>query len=101
MNAQVIVILHVVGWYVFTIRRLRERRPAATPPAWTWGWFRGTATGFRTLHLGLVAILLVTAIVWAKGFGSDPSILPVRLFLDQDFFAGWTLLHVTVSFRPR
>jgi len=102
MSAQVIVILHVVSWYVFTIRRLRERPVAAAAPrAGSWSWFRGTTTGFRTLHLGLVAILVVGAIVWAKGFGSDRTIVPLRLFLDQDFFAAWTLIHVTVSFRPR
>jgi hypothetical protein len=102
MNAQVIVILHVVSWYVFTIRRLLERPlAAAAPRAGSWRWLRGTATGFRTLHLGLVALLVVAALVWAKGYGSDRSIVPLRLFLDQDFFAAWTLVHVTVSFRPR
>jgi len=102
LNAQVIVILHVVSWYVFTMQRLRETPiPSPVPHAGTWRWFRGTAAGFRTLHLGLVAILIVAAIVWAKGFGSDRTIVPLRLFLDQDYFAAWTLLHVTISFRPR
>jgi hypothetical protein len=96
---QLIVILHVTAWYVFTVRQLRRR--GDEPRRWSWSWLRTTPAGFRMLHLGTLALLTAAAAAWAYGFRSDPALLPLWVTLDVDNFAVWTLLHVTVSFRPR
>lgn len=100
-RAHSIVILHVAGWYVFSLRMLRERRSAPEPRPLTWNWLRSTPSGFNVVHVGSAALLVVAGLVWAFGFRNDPSMLPFRLLLDRDGFAYWTIIHVTVSLAPR
>ena len=72
------------------------------PPApLTWRWVRATPTGFRWLHLGLLAAVIVAAIVWAYGFRNDASLTAMDVVLSRDAFPYWTIMHVTVSWVPR
>ena len=100
-NVKALVILHVTGWYVFTLRVLRQRPAKAAAPLGTWQWLRATPAGFNVLHLGTLAIVAAALAVWVYGFAGDPGITPLWAALDVDHFPIWTLLHVTVSFRPR
>ncbi len=97
-----IVILHVAGWYVFTLRQLAQHKGEhALPRRFSAAWLRGTPAGFRVLHVGLAALLLVAGAVWIYAFGSEAHWFPFWVLLEEENFAYWTLLHVTVSFRPR
>ncbi len=96
-----IVTLHVAAWYVFSLRQLKRRPAPALPPRASWQWLRATPAGFRLLHLGSLALLVIAGGVWAYGFRNDPALAPFAIFLDKDNFAYWTILHVTVSFSSR
>ncbi len=103
-RSHVIVILHVTAWYVFILRQLRLRAadPAVSRPGrFTWQWLRTTPAGFNLLHLGSFAILFLAAGIWVYAFRSDPSLTPLWATLDVDNFRYWTLIHVTLSLRPR
>lgn len=95
-----IVILHVAAWYVFTTRQL-QRQPASAARLFTGRWLRSTVAGFGTLHIGLAALLLGLGAAWAWGYGNSADVWPAWLLLDKGTFNYWTILHVTVSFRPR
>lgn len=101
--AYMIVTLHVVAWYVFTMHQLKERAATAPSPArpLTWAWVRSTPAGFNTLHLGLVALVVAAGIVWAYGFKNDPGQGALYVLLDRGAFPYWTIMHVTISFVPR
>lgn len=96
-----IVLLHVVTWYVFTDRLLRKRAATGPAPARSWAALRNTTAGFRLLHLGSAAVLILVGFVWAYGFNNDPGIVPLNLLFDPENFRFWTILHVTVSFSSR
>ncbi len=94
-EGHVIVTLHVVTWYVFTIRQLRDR---ATPAAGLLDRLRNTATGFNLLHVGTAIVLLIAGAVWAYAFRNDSSVHAFSLLLDRQNFYLWTIAHVTISF---
>ncbi len=97
-----LVAMHVVIWYVFTLRRLASApRPADPPRPFTWRWMRSTVTGFNVLHLGIVGLLAAAGVVWAFAFHNDPALPGFRLLLARDAFPYWTLVHVTLSWMPR
>jgi hypothetical protein len=98
-----IVTFHVVAWYVFTMHQLRRRAPrgAAAPRALSWSWMRGTAAGFRFLHLAVALLVIALAAVWAYGFRNDPDQAFLSGLLSRDAFRYWTIMHVTVSFLPK
>ncbi len=76
----------------------RRDRPA---PVGAWSALRNTTAGFRLLHLGSAAVLILVGLVWAYGFNNDPKIVPLELLFNPDNFRFWTILHVTVSFSSR
>lgn len=97
-----LVAMHVVIWYVFTLRRLATApRPPVAPRPFTWRWMRSTAVGFNVLHLGIVGLLAAAGVVWAFAFGNDRALPGFRLLLARDAFPYWTLVHVTLSWMPR
>jgi hypothetical protein len=92
-----VVLLHVLVWYVFVSRRLRERPPTEAPRG-LWPWMRGTYAGFHTLHLGLAAVV---TLVWLVGvYGPFPT-SPVWALVSPESLPYWTIMHITVSFVPR
>lgn len=97
-----LVAMHVVIWYVFTLRRLATApRPAVAPRPFTWRWMRSTVAGFNVLHLGIVGLLAAAGVVWAFAFQNDRALPGFRLLLARDAFPYWTLVHVTLSWMPR
>jgi hypothetical protein len=97
-----IVTLHVTAWYVFTIYQLARRAAPATPPRpFTMPWMRSTVAGFNTLHLGMAAIVVAAAAVWAYALGNSYEHDALRVLLSRESFPYWTILHVTVSFAPK
>jgi hypothetical protein len=97
-----IVVLHVTGWYVFTVRQLRERAaeaPAPRPPGWR--WMRSTPAGFTFLHAGLVVLCVVAGAIWAYAFRNDAALPVFATVLGQSAFPLWTIVHVTLSFGSR
>lgn len=101
-RAYAIVTLHVAAWYVFVLAGY-ARRPAPQPrPApMTWRWMRTTRAGFNTLHLGLLALVIAAALVWAYGYRNDAGLTAMNVLLSKDAFPYWTIMHVTVSWMPR
>jgi hypothetical protein len=92
-----VILLHVMGWYVFTCHMLAARPTKSAPEGW-WPWMRTTLPGFRVLHIGMVLGLLAFAFVWVWAFGREGwvwwAISPQTLYY-------WTIIHITVSFVPR
>lgn len=92
-----LILFHVVGWYVFTCYKLKERGQA--PPAAEWlTWMRTNLSGFRVLHIGLVLTLIAVGAVWAYVFEGQG---PLWYVLSPAAFYYWTIAHITVSFVPR
>lgn len=96
-----IVTLHVTCWYVFALHQIRKNAAPSAPPTFSWRWLRGTAAGFRVLHIGSAALLVAVGAVWAYAFRNDPAIAPLRVLLDPASFQYWTILHVTASLGGR
>ena len=65
------------------------------------GWVRTTQTGFQTLHLGLLVVLMAIGVVWAYAFHNDAAHHAMWVLVSRDAFPYWTIMHVTVSFTPR
>jgi len=95
-----IVILHFAEWYVFTVRGFRGRAPAAGGAGFV-HWIRGTAPGFRLLHVGLVVAMVTAGMIWTYAFADSPRLSVLRLFLDRGNFPYWTIAHVAASVRLR
>jgi len=97
-----IVTLHVTAWYVFVLHQFSRRAAAdPAPPRFGWKWIRTTRSGFQFLHLGLLALAMIGAGVWAYGFDNSPSQVGFSAVLSRDAFPYWTIFHVTTSFTPR
>jgi hypothetical protein len=96
-----VVAIHVCVWYVFTLRRLRERPPSPRPPPFSWSWVRSTAAGFNAFHLGVFALVVGLAIWRAVAFDNAPSPGALSVLTSKEAFPYWTLLHVTWSWVPR
>ena len=95
-----IVILHFSEWYVFTVRGLRDRASTAGGAGFV-HWIRGTAPGFRLLHVGLVVAMVLAGMIWTYAFADSPRLSVFRLFLDRGNFPYWTIAHVAASLRGR
>ncbi len=101
-RAYAIVTLHVAAWYVFVIAGFgRRAAPSPAPAAPSWRWMRGTKPGFNLLHLGLLALVVAAALVWAYGFKNDAALSAMNVVLSKDAFPYWTIMHVTLSWMPR
>jgi len=87
-----IVLIHVGAWLVFSCHRLALRR--LPPGSGTWAWLRGTPAGLITLHAvaALVALTLmaVRVHVWERA-----GWLSV-VFASSSFFY-WTVLHILMT----
>ncbi|MEK6239434.1 MAG: hypothetical protein N2C14_32350 [Planctomycetales bacterium] len=88
-----ILLLHCAVWYVFSAQRLDANPPKQPPSTW-WLWMRTSPQGFRVLHHGLIAGLMLFGLAAAHGFGHPQIISDQSLFL-------LSILHITVSFLPR
>jgi hypothetical protein len=98
---RLIVLMHVASWYVFSIRQIESRAGSGSKASSTIAWLKTTLPGFRLIHIGSAAALVIVAFFWAYPFRNDPSFVPAYALLEPDHFAYWTILHVTVSFRAR
>lgn len=95
-----LALFHFVAWYVFASYQLAKHPPKSPPAGW-WTWMRTTASGFKTLHIGMVLGLMGLALFWTLALDpTDTSSWFTRL-LAPAAFPYWTIMHVTVSFVPR
>lgn len=92
-----LILFHVVAWYVFASYQFNRHPPKEPPKNW-WVWMRTTPRGFKTLHIGMAAILMIVGLVWTLGFNLHPS---MNWLLAPESFLYWTIMHITVSFVPR
>lgn len=100
-SARTIVLLHVIGWWVFATAMLAQRgRNTGPRTLGVWGWMRSTQYGFQTLHGVLALVFLVLLVVY---FHNRVTLGDTALawFLERDAFYYWTVMHVTVSFVPK
>lgn len=89
-----IILVHVTAWMVFVAYRL-EKSPRRS--VGLWGWLRQTPAGFLTLHLAVVAAILVLMALrvhlWEKAG-------PVSVLLASSNFVYWGLMHISIAFAP-
>jgi hypothetical protein len=88
-----IILVHVTTWLVFTCHQLSQR-PLPARVSW-WHWLRRTPRGFVALHLGVaLAVLVLMALrvhCWDRsGWFCD-------LFA-RSSFAYWSVLHISMAF---
>ena len=96
-RAYSLILFHVAGWYVYAAYQLARHPPKAPLQGW-WLWMRTTARGFRTLHIGMVLVLMAIGLFWTLGNNEAPYL---AWLLAPDSFLYWTIMHITVSFVPR
>ena len=104
-----IILMHVVAWFLFTSGRLRaaEARSSAPRAPGIVGWLRGTRRGFWAFHLGsAVAVMaLITFDHYVLGdtvaWGGYVFPNPLAAVLNPKIFYYWTILHIVVSLVPR
>ncbi|MFQ5502834.1 MAG: hypothetical protein ACE5EQ_11135 [Phycisphaerae bacterium] len=96
-RAYSLILFHVVAWYVFAAYQF-ARRPPKIAPKGVWVWMRTTVWGFKTLHIGMVVVLMVLGLVWTLALGQTSAL---GWLLRPEAFLYWTILHITVSFVPR
>ena len=96
-----VVALHVVAWFVFTVRRLRAAPPSPRPSVGSLAWARTTATGFVVLHVVALLVPCAVAATWALAARNDPSWTAAAALTSRDAFPLWTIVHVTLSWTPR
>jgi hypothetical protein len=100
-----IVLIHVAAWFVFTYDRLAQREAEGeahvgghvglTPGRSFWAWLRGTAAGFLTLH-ALAALIVLTLMalrvhLWLRGGWISSA------FATSSFHY-WSIMHITMAF---
>ncbi|MFQ5411047.1 MAG: hypothetical protein ACE5EC_02080 [Phycisphaerae bacterium] len=96
-RAYSLILFHVVAWYVFAACQFARRPPKLTPKG-AWLWMRTTVRGFKTLHIGMVVVLMALGLVWTLALGQTPAL---GWLLRPESFLYWTIIHITVSFVPR
>jgi len=95
-----LILFHVVAWYVFAAYQLAKHPPKAPPAGW-WTWMRTTAKGFKTLHIGLVVLLMAVGLYWTLALDPNDTSHWLAAVLHPHAFLYWTIMHITVSFVPR
>lgn len=96
-----LILLHVIGWWVFATAMLAQRGRKATPRTiGPRGWMRSTQAGFQTLHGVLALVFLVLLVVYFHNRGTLGG-TAFAWFLEPDAFYYWTVMHVTVSLVPK
>lgn len=96
-RAYSLILFHVVAWYIFASYQFSKHPPKEAPQSW-WVWMRTTTSGFRTLHIGMAAVLMVVGLVWTLAMNQHPALV---WLLAPESFLYWTLMHIMVSFVPR
>jgi hypothetical protein len=95
------VLLHVIGWWVFASLALARRRSSGGPGTLgVWRWMRSTQPGFQTLHGALVLAFLALLVTYAHSPDTFAG-TPLAWVLGRDAFYYWTVMHVTTSFVPK
>lgn len=87
-----ILLMHCCAWYVFSCHQYAQR--PAPPAAGVWQWMRTSLSGFRTLHHGAVAALILVGVGVTYGLGWP------QMITDQTMLY-LSILHITTSFMPR
>jgi hypothetical protein len=87
-----IVLIHVCAWLVFTHQRLVA---STAPPRRGWAWWRGTPAGFLTLHAGAALIVLVLMALrvhlWERAGW-------ISVLFATSSFPYWSIMHITMAF---
>ena len=84
------------------MRQIRRRsRDGTRARSGSLDWYKTTVKGFNLVHIGSLLVLVLLGAGWAYGFRNDPDVVPAWILLDHDNFAYWTIMNVTLSFRPR
>ncbi|HKQ46623.1 MAG TPA: hypothetical protein VJZ71_00975 [Phycisphaerae bacterium] len=96
-RAYSLILFHVVAWYIFAAYQFAKHPPKAPSQGW-WTWMRTSVRGFKTLHIGMVVVLMAIGLVWTIGLDRTSSL---AWLLAPESFLYWTILHITVSFVPR
>jgi hypothetical protein len=87
-----IVLIHVMAWFVFVRQRLANQ--SAPVRSW-WAWLRGTATGFVVLHL--VAVVVVLTLMALRVHLWERAGLISEMFATSSFHY-WSIMHITMAF---
>ena len=95
-SGDAVVILHVIAWYVFTIRQL-----ARAPRAEGTTSLRSSLAAFNVLHIASAVLLLLVGAYWAFMMNNESSVSALNLVLSRESFRYWTILHVSVSWAGR
>lgn len=96
-RAYSLILFHVVAWYIFASYQFTRYAPKEKPTGLL-TWMRTTTAGFRTLHIGMAAALMILGLVWTLGMNQHAAL---AWLLAPESFLYWTLMHITVSFVPR
>jgi hypothetical protein len=99
-----VILMHFVGWFLFTTARLRHAERAQPANTVASAWLRGTVHGFWVLHGGAAAVFLtiivtnhyLVAAAQAGAYGW-PGPNPVALLFGASAFYYWTIAHVALS----
>jgi hypothetical protein len=97
LRAYSLILFHVVAWYIFAAYQFAKHPPKTPPKGW-WTWMRTSIRGFKTLHIGMVVVLMAVGLVWTIGLDRTSSL---AWLLAPESFLYWTIMHITVSFVPR
>lgn len=95
-----LVLLHVIGWWVFASVSLNRTNQKPRPARGLWIWLRTTQSGFQTLH-GVSAVVVLGLLLFYFHSPTPLQDTAWSWFLDRDAFYYWTVMHVTVSFVPK
>jgi hypothetical protein len=90
-----IVLLHVIGWWLFATMGYARKRQPVNVGASTWYWLRNTQGGFQALHAALV-ICFCGLMVYVHHTNSQGTAVAWALGRDPVYY--FSIMHVTMSF---
>lgn len=93
-----IVLWHVLEWFIFAARQTGLREATAPAPRSWWNRVRGTRRGFIAFHAGLSAVVFILMMYWTY---VEAKTGPLTHVVSLEAFFYWTIFHVTISFYPR
>lgn len=99
VGLNIVILIHVCTWLVYTQRRLAEasagKERARNAVAGVWVWLRSTPAGFLTLHLGLTALVLALMVLrvyaWERSGWISSAVA-------GSSFPYWGLMHISMAF---
>lgn len=99
---QIVVVFHYLLWYVFSFRKLRERKVSTSPAPASNVYDRFLGWLGRPLNFGLSVLVLnvisVGGVCWYYLLSGPPAL---RFAFDYNYFLYALVFHVTFSFQPR